>query len=319
MPANPHDALFKWTFSQPEHAAAELRAVLPQAIVAKLDLGSLEVLPGSFVDADLVDRHTDLLYSVPVAGRPGLVYVVFEHQSTSDPLMPVRLLGYMLRVWQRRIDDDAMATLPLPPIIPVVLHHSAAGWSGRTSFHSLVDPELLRVPDLARLVPSFDFVLDDVSHLSDDQIKDRALGAFASLVLWALRDARTPERLLESLANWGQALTAVIRAPDGVQALEALFRYTSLVAGPLPLDRLRTAMSNAAPEAEPEIITLAELFERQGRQEERRAWVLRLLESRFGPLPEATKVRVQNAPADELDVWAERVLDAKSLDDAIGH
>ena len=85
-------------------------------------------------------------------------------------------------------------------------------------------------------------------------------------------------------------------------------------------------MSNVAPEAGPEIITLAELFTRQGRQEgveqgrqegaveERRAWVLKLLELRFAPLPETTRQRVQDAPADELDVWAERVLAAESLD-----
>jgi predicted transposase YdaD len=63
MPPNPHDALFKWTFSQPELAAAELRAVLPPALVARLDLERLVLAEGSFVDRDLQGSHADRLFS----------------------------------------------------------------------------------------------------------------------------------------------------------------------------------------------------------------------------------------------------------------
>jgi predicted transposase YdaD len=62
MSNNVHDALFKWTFSQPEHAAGELRAVLPRALVDRIDFSSLELCPGSFVDEAFQDRHTDLLF-----------------------------------------------------------------------------------------------------------------------------------------------------------------------------------------------------------------------------------------------------------------
>ena len=44
----------------------------------------------------------------------------------------------------------------------------------------------------------------------------------------------------------------------------------------------------------------------------------RLLERRFGPLPAAVKARVDGADLDQLDVWIDRVLDAKNLNAVFG-
>jgi predicted transposase YdaD len=49
-----------------------------------LDLESLRLMPGSFVDDELRSRHTDLLFSVTFRGRPALIYVLFEHQRHSS-------------------------------------------------------------------------------------------------------------------------------------------------------------------------------------------------------------------------------------------
>ena len=49
------------------------------------------------------------------------------------------------------------------------------------------------------------------------------------------------------------------------------------------------------------------------------AVVLRLLERKFRPLPESARQRVAAADAETLLVWAERVLDANSLDEVWGH
>jgi hypothetical protein len=93
MPASPHDALFKSTFEQPDIARSQLELVLPAAVRAHLDLATLEVQPGSFVDPELQDLHTDLLYAVRTHhGEQAFVYVVFEHQSSFDATMPFRML-----------------------------------------------------------------------------------------------------------------------------------------------------------------------------------------------------------------------------------
>jgi predicted transposase YdaD len=49
-----------------------------------VDWGSLQLHPSSFVDEELRGHHADLLFSVRCEGLPAYVYVLFEHQSTSD-------------------------------------------------------------------------------------------------------------------------------------------------------------------------------------------------------------------------------------------
>src|SRR4051812_1328517 len=135
--SNPHDALFRRTFGNPVHAEGELRSILPPELVEMLDLSSLKTLPGSFVDAKLRERESDLLYSVRLHERDALVYVLFEHQSTADARMPLRLLGYMVRIWEQHAARNPSVQSRLPPIIPVVLHHDRGQWPFPTRFMEL--------------------------------------------------------------------------------------------------------------------------------------------------------------------------------------
>jgi predicted transposase YdaD len=77
--ASPHDALFKYVFRQPEHAASELRAILPSALSERFDWRTLQLEPASFVDEQLRGRHADLLFSVRCGGLPAIVPVVLYH------------------------------------------------------------------------------------------------------------------------------------------------------------------------------------------------------------------------------------------------
>ena len=52
-----------------------------------------------------------------------------------------------------------------------------------------------------------------------------------------------------------------------------------------------------------------------GRLEGERATVQRLLTRRFGPLSEAALARLAAADAETVGLWAERLLDAPSLED----
>ena len=56
----------------------------------------------------------------------------------------------------------------------------------------------------------------------------------------------------------------------------------------------------------------------QGRREGERAVLERLLRRRFGPLPPAVRETLGAASATDLEVWADNVLDAGTLDDVFG-
>ena len=63
-------------------------------------MGTLEAIPGSFVDSDLRDRHADLLFQVSLSGRSALIHVLYEHQSAPHGLPP-RILDLSYRTSAR--------------------------------------------------------------------------------------------------------------------------------------------------------------------------------------------------------------------------
>ena len=115
----PHDALFKSVFQHPENAVTELQHVLAPEPVSAIDWATLKLEPGSFVDEKFAYEHSDLLFSADArgSGERVLVYVLFEHQSTAEPKMALRLLSYMVRIWERFSDDEKNKKSPLPLIV----------------------------------------------------------------------------------------------------------------------------------------------------------------------------------------------------------
>lgn len=151
MTIRPHDALLKSAFQDPRNAAGLLQRVLPADLARALDTDSLVRLAGSYIDPDLADRHTDLLFAVTLQDVAAYLYVVLEHQSTNDPDLPLRLLVYMVRIWERFRRENPGT--PLPPIVPVVLSHAPGGWTSARRFQDLFGSDLHEVPRLRDFVP----------------------------------------------------------------------------------------------------------------------------------------------------------------------
>jgi predicted transposase YdaD len=131
-------------------------------------------------------------------------------------------------------------------------------------------------------------------------------------------------------SRWAEALEEVTLAPNGKEALVALFRDISLVTDQLTVDQLKEAVREAAPQAEETIMTIAEQLTQEGRLEGRlegraegrlegRASVLQeLLEDKFGPLSEEVTVRLQSATEEQASRWTKRILKADSVQAVFG-
>jgi hypothetical protein len=181
-----------------------------------------------------------------------------------------------------------------------------------------VDAETLAAA--APYVPRFRFLLEDISHETDEALRARAMTALARLALWCLRHAREPRVLVERLGAWTGLVREVRAAPDGTAALVLILRYIFAVSEPKEpkelVERLLAAMGD---EGKEEIMTAAEQLEERGRQKGelagRREMLLDLLRERFGPLPDATVARVGASDMAQLVVWTKRILTAPALDD----
>ncbi|MFT3774167.1 MAG: Rpn family recombination-promoting nuclease/putative transposase [Minicystis sp.] len=291
----PHDALVRAAFSQTAHAAGFLLAVLPRAIAARVDFSTLTLRPGSFVDRALRRRHTDLLFSAKLAGREALVYVLFEHQSTVDPLMALRLLLYLTRIWEQ-VHRAHPKARRLPPIVPVVLHHSPRGWSASTTFEGLLDVDEPTLEALGEHTVRLRFVLDDISTITDGTLRSRVMTALGRLVLFCLRHSREPDELMRRLRQWRDVVAEARRAPNGREALELVWRYI-LLANPRrqPEEVIAHLLEAAGEEAKEEVMTAGEVLIERGWKQGQKAMLLKLLQARFGDLPEAAAARIEAA------------------------
>lgn len=317
-----HDALFKHAFSIPAHAAGELRALLPMAVASKLDLDALALVPGSFVDADLKHRHTDLLFKTTSrSGAPTYVYLLLEHQSEPDPEMPWRILVYMVRIWERH-RHEMNAALPLPMIFPLVVHHGEQGWTVARRFQDLISgPE--EMPEARVFMPDFTLLVDDLAHRSNAELQARSLPPFAQLTLWALRDARAGERLTANTEAWADRFQ---RLGDRLDELHILMRYIFNVAGNTTLDAVRATFARAVPESERTMTTIAEFLTQQGVErgiekgieQGKRDMLRRAFLTKFGAVSDAVTTRIEGATGAELDALLDRLLTAASLDDVLG-
>jgi hypothetical protein len=132
----PHDKLFRATFSDPRNAAAFLRHHLEAPLPALVDWNSLVLLPSSFIDARMAGPEADLLFSAKFGGSDALLYILWEHQRRDAPLMGLRLLSYMVLIWKSQVRESGPSAR-LAPIHPLALAQDKDHWKTSTHFPDL--------------------------------------------------------------------------------------------------------------------------------------------------------------------------------------
>jgi hypothetical protein len=320
MTARPHDALFKSAFEAPASAAALLRELLPRSLCEAIAWDTVTAEPGSFVDPALADHHSDLLFSARTrTGDSLMVHLLLEHQSTSDPVMPLRTLTYETRIWDRFHKDRPGERLP--PIIAVVISHVPGGWTAARSFDDLFAPSIMTIPGLLALVPRFSLVIVDLSELSNEDLKARSLAASQKLALWLLRDARDPVRLLQNFGTWASTLVEVQRAPAGIDAFFLLLTYMFRVVGEANRANLQARirqMSQHVEQTETEMSIYDAILEQgravglaQGHVAALRS--LLIFKFQLKALDERYEARLKGATPEAMDRYLQRVLVADSL------
>lgn len=99
----PHDAAFRSFLANPDVARDFLELHLPAEYRQLCDLSTLKLEPATFVEPDLHQYASDILWSVKTTGgEDGYVYTLIEHQSTENLYMPFRMLRYSVAAMQSK-------------------------------------------------------------------------------------------------------------------------------------------------------------------------------------------------------------------------
>ncbi|WGL94044.1 Rpn family recombination-promoting nuclease/putative transposase [Arsenophonus nasoniae] len=189
----PHDAVFRQFLSEKETAKDFFDVWLPDEIKALCDLDSLKVESGSFIDADMKNYQSDILYSVNTQQGQGYVYLLIEHQSTPDKLIAWRLMRYSLAAMQKHLEAGHKQ---LPLVFPILFY------SGEQSPHPYSTNWLDCFEDrkLAESIYTNPFKLADVTTLDDGEIMQHKRMALLTLIQKHIR-RRDMTELLDSIVK----------------------------------------------------------------------------------------------------------------------
>ena len=210
-----------------------LKNALPHDLYLRLDCPQAQPQKTDFIDPRWRKRFADVFWLVPWRDQPDpgsvLVAVLIEHQSQPDPTMPLRLLIYVVRFWERQLklwEDQPIPRkgLRLAAPLPCVFYTGGRPWTEPRSLR-----ELLKVPELLeRFVPDWDSIffelrdydLEKLRQSEDELLKVLAIPrgerAKFDVFLPLVRDAATSllktaklnkverHELLELILNWTQ-------------------------------------------------------------------------------------------------------------------
>ena len=165
---NPHDKFFKSSMSNHRVAKAFMQQHLPTSILSVTDLSTLELQKESYVDERLSQKITDILYRAKIKDRDGYLYILTEHQSRPEPMMPFRLLDYTCQIMRHHVEDLDQHVLPV--VVPLVFYNGSKKYSHSTDIFDLFGESEL----LARQLLFKPFHLIDLSQIPDDTLKENA-------------------------------------------------------------------------------------------------------------------------------------------------
>lgn len=324
---NPHDSLFRSTFSQPENAAGLIQSLLPGELAKQLRFDSLTLQSGSFVDQHLKNLHSDLLFTIDfLDGRQAFIYILLEHQSSADPWMPLRMLSYQVRIWEKFIELNPNAK-KLPVILPLHIFHHPTEQPASPNFEDLYDIDPHSLALLRHIAVRMHILTDHLNAYSTEDIcKREVLTTAARLAFVALRNSRSPAELFATLSLWVPLIADILNAKNGRIALTRIFRYMTITQKAEQKQRWHEALSeslHSLNQAKEIAMNIAEAYVQEGRSkgkiegkiEALQSLLLKQLTQRFGHLPDTATARIHSANAEQLELWGERILSASSLDD----
>jgi predicted transposase YdaD len=313
---NPHDAFIKAGLGEPGRMADFLRAYLPAALTRAVDWTSLQAVDKDFLDEQLHRRHADLLFTARFAGKPLFFHLLFEHQKSVDPWMPLRMLTYQLRIWEVFRQRKPKARR-LPPVLPVVFFQDRGTWAPSPQFRDLLDlPEDVD-PRWLDYLPAYKHAVINLAGLPLEPVAENLALRVMVKVLRAILEPDPATAFADGL----RALADLENAPDFHTFLRVCLTYLTEAGNTLDRETLYTILEDVkSSNLKEAAMTIANqlrqegeaLGMRKGRQEGERLVLQRQLTRKFGELDYHTLEKISLATEQDLELWAERILDAKT-------
>jgi predicted transposase/invertase (TIGR01784 family) len=254
---NLHDKVFRDSFAKLETARSFLKNYLPPDILPLFDLDNLTIHKDSFIDEDLQEHRSDLLYEVPLHGEQSVyVYLLFEHKSYQDPNVALQLFRYINRIWLA--DEKNGRDLRL--VLPMVLYHGQSQWQAGLNLHDVFDIP----PQLAPYIPDFRYLLYDLSTYSNEDLRGSVILRITLTLLKYIQSDELRPRLFEMV----ELLRIVTQQESGLEMYRTWLIYLAYASNKISRKDLITVTQKVlADQAGPVVGSPAWKWIEEGREE----------------------------------------------------
>jgi Putative transposase, YhgA-like/Domain of unknown function (DUF4351) len=300
---HPHDRGYRLLFSHPEFVEDLLRGFVREPWVEELDFSSLERLPEAYVSYGLDDRHGDLVWKVRWREQTLYVYLVLEFQSTDERFMALRLLVYIVLLYQELIRrGDLLPGDLLPPVLPLLLYNGERPWTAPLTLRELIAEV---PPSLAHYLPDLRYFL-----LDERRLPMADLSREPNLVAGLVQLERSAG--LEDVPGVLEQMLPGIRGAEHRHVRRAI---ASWLRARLPAAEISEDLLELTVMLEENVKKWLREREEMGRQRGEADLLLRQADRKFGGLDETQRARIESADSEQLLEWGERLLNARRPED----
>lgn len=211
--------MFKILGKSKENAADLIKGTFPEYILQKLDLDTLTPDNNSYIDKELQEYYSDLVYDCIYSGNTDIkISLLFEHKSYVPDYPNLQILRYMQKIWDFNIKPKES----LKPVIPIVFYHGKEKW--------IVKPFagcFKQVDDiLAGFIPSFDYLLTDLANYSDEELKQKLFSREANkLICLIMKHIFEEDYLKQEFENIFIIIKNYIETEEGADFLISTLTY----------------------------------------------------------------------------------------------
>ena len=195
-----HDAIHKLLCSFPRVIADILRGYLGGNLVGRLDFHTLQQVSAERVTQALKRRLNDSVWRVRCDdGTWVWVYLVLEFQSSPDPRMALRMLGYVAALYEELERLEEFRGGKVPAVLAVVLYNGEREWVGALDTRERI--ALAPGSDVEEMLPRMRFPVIDERRAGR---RAAELGNVAGLMfqLWNLSSLEELAELVGRLRRW---------------------------------------------------------------------------------------------------------------------
>ena len=192
---NPHDRLFRSLMSDKNVAAEFFEKHLPVAIKNQVQLHSLKLQGNSYIGDDLRMQVTDLLFNANFNEKSGYIYLLVEHQSKPEKLMPLRILKYMIAIMEDHLKKNGGTILPI--IYPMIMYSGKRPYGYSTNLFDLFGEQ----KELAQQIFLNSYQLVDISKIPAEEFNQLIWYGTLAKAMKAFHESRDINQLLKCVIS----------------------------------------------------------------------------------------------------------------------